>query len=468
MKEALSNLPETLDETYERMLTEIEKGSPKDAMVLLRWLAYARSPPSLGELAEARVIDLVGDGSVDADDRGDLEDSLDILSGLVTLEGDGDDQDETRGLELEDSIFKGRDKDTTHAVRQVERDTRIRLAHFSVKEYLESKRILQSNAKDFHLETAKGQEFLAQSCLVYLIHYSSSIAKSSTMDDLVAFPLLLYAARSWFYHSSFQQSAEVGREVCLLSSETIKLDWLLVHRPDTTWTDLFKIPRTIGSSVYYASLVGLEKVVSMLIERGADVNAQGGYYSNPLQAASFEGHEKVVAMLLQRGADVNAQGGLYSNALQAASWAGHEKVVEILLQRGADVNAQGGNYSNALQAASFEGHEKVVEILLQRGADVNVQGGNYSNALQAASFEGHEKVVEMLIERGADVNAQGGEYGNALQAASYRGHEKVVEVLIERGADVNAQGGWFGNALQAASLQGHENVMQMLIAEGAR
>jgi hypothetical protein len=44
-------------------------------------------------------------------------------------------------------------------------------------------------------------------------------------------------------------------------------------------------------------------------------------------------------MLLDKGADVNAQGGDYGNALQAASAGGHEAVVKLLLDKGADVNA---------------------------------------------------------------------------------------------------------------------------------
>ena len=36
----------------------------------------------------------------------------------------------------------------------------------------------------------------------------------------------------------------------------------------------------------------------MLLERGADFNAQGGEYSNALQAASIGGYKKVVKMLI--------------------------------------------------------------------------------------------------------------------------------------------------------------------------
>jgi ankyrin repeat domain-containing protein 50 len=85
------------------------------------------------------------------------------------------------------------------------------------------------------------------------------------------------------------------------------------------------------------------------------------------------GHEKTVQLLIERGADVNAQGGRYGNALQAASLGGHEKIVQILIKREADVNAQGGDYVNALQAASAGGHEKIVQILIERGADIKLK-----------------------------------------------------------------------------------------------
>ncbi|KAJ5665326.1 NACHT nucleoside triphosphatase [Penicillium maclennaniae] len=115
-----------------------------------------------------------------------------------------------------------------------------------------------------------------------------------------------------------------------------------------------------GNALQAASIDGHKNVVQMLLDRGADVNAHGGDYANALQAASYGGHEKggyygnalqvasiygyekVVKVLLDRGADVNAQGGYYGNALQAASIHGHEKVVQVLLDRGADVNAESG------------------------------------------------------------------------------------------------------------------------------
>jgi ankyrin repeat protein len=46
------------------------------------------------------------------------------------------------------------------------------------------------------------------------------------------------------------------------------------------------------------------------------------------------GHDSIVTLLLEKGADVNAQGGDYGNALHAASNRGHDSVVTLLLEKG--------------------------------------------------------------------------------------------------------------------------------------
>ncbi len=266
---------------------------------------------------------------------------------------------------------------------------------------------------------------------------------------------LSYSAIYWAEHSRDQKNSNGMKTIehCLETSDCRSI----IGR----WGENY------GTTLHAASLGGHEKIVQMLLEKGADVNAQGGKYGNALQAASAGGHDQVVQMLLDKGADVNAQGGICGNALQAASEGGHDQMLQMLLDNGADVNAQGGHYGNALQAASYGGHDQVVQMLLDKGADINAQGGHYGNALQAASYGGHDQVVQMLLDKGADINAQGGHYGNALQAASYGGHDQVVQMLLDKGADVNAQGGEYGNALQAASEGGHDQVVQMLLDKGA-
>ncbi|KAL9100922.1 MAG: hypothetical protein Q9163_003758 [Psora crenata] len=223
-----------------------------------------------------------------------------------------------------------------------------------------------------------------------------------------------------------------------------------------------------GTALHTASGGGHKKIVQMLLEKGADVNAEGGHYSNALSAASANGYDKVIQILVDNGADINTQGGLNINALQTASGRGHDKVVQILVDNGADINAQGAHYGNALVAASTHGKNEVIQILLNNGADVEAQSSRYCNALQAASAKGYNKVVQMLLDNGADINAQGEHYGNALLAASTQGKNEVIQILLDNGADVNAPDEFYGNALQAASAGGYDKVVQILLDNGAR
>ena len=152
-----------------------------------------------------------------------------------------------------------------------------------------------------------------------------------------------------------------------------------------TWSNLAQNVKVlliddIMESILEAEELGFDQFVERLIESGVASSKNHKYVNKVLLRAVEENRSSLVRLLIQKGTDLNAQGGRYGNALQTASYQGHEQVVSLLLDGG---------------AASIEGHEQVVSLLLERGADVNAQGGECSNALQAASDGGHEKVVEM-------------------------------------------------------------------------
>jgi hypothetical protein len=159
------------------------------------------------------------------------------------------------------------------------------------------------------------------------------------------------------------------------------------------------------TQIRLAALSNHHKVLEHCLSKtGMNLEAKDINGRTALFLASELGHEKIVRMLLNRGADVD-NGNRTSNALGAASSGGYENIVQLLLDRGADIGVQSRYDGDALQAASSEGHDKIVQMLLDRGANVNTHCGDYSNALQAASSNGHDKIVQILLDRGADVNA---------------------------------------------------------------
>jgi ankyrin repeat protein len=419
LQEALTTLPPTLDATYDRILSAIREDDSDYAIRILRWLTFSARPLLIDEVAEIVAIDIKRDPAFDRNEA--LEDPLEILdicSNLITI------------------IVDGRQHPPRHYIS---------FAHYSVKQYLLSDRIWRGKLAKYGMQAADCHDAIATSCVGYLLQFQQS---ELALDNfLQTFRLARYSAEFWISHAQklgnrTNNTREVAIRLCSKENPAY-LNWIRLYDPENRWEqpNFRKGLEEIPDPLYYVALSGLRDIVKSLIDKGTDVNVQGGKYGSPLQAASVGGHLRVVELLLDNGANVNAKGGKWGNALQAASVRGDDRIVELLLDNGAKVNAKGGGYDNALLAASVGGYKRIVKLLLDNGADVNAKGGEYGNALQAAaSLRGHEQIVKLLLNNGADVNAKGGKWGNALQAASVRGDERIVKLLLDNGAKVHARG----------------------------
>ena len=445
IRRALKSLPKTLDETYDRILGSIEEDYRSAAHAALQWLAFSARPLSLEQIIEVVAVQQSGGKNFVEDRLTDPKDILRICSSLVTLPEDS--------------------RSSSNVIY---------LAHFSVKEYLTSTRILGASAPAFAISEIPANKIITEICLSYLSYFDKP--NSLPKERRRTYPLLEYAAEYWYKHAR-NANEEMGLDSLIVEfldhKESSSLqNWVRIRKPETDYAYTRGFAETPSSPLYYMSFCGLPKSAAVLIGRGVDVNAQGGYYGNALQAASAQQDNlEVIKLLLEAGADVNAQGGDYGYALQAASaQQDNIAVIKLLLEAGAFVDAQGGRYGNALRAASAQqNNTTVIKLLLEAGADVNAQGGLYGNALQAASNRRDNlAVIKLLLEAGANVNAQGGVYGNALQAASVQDNNiAVIKLLLDAGPDINAQGGYRGNALQAAAHGGDKASFEILLQHGA-
>lgn len=282
------------------------------------------------------------------------------------------------------------------------------------------------------------------------------------------------------------------------------------------------------TGLYLASATGYEKIVSIFIDHGADVNASGGRHGSPLHAACFLGHTSVVQLLLDYGADPKTS-GRFENALEASLLGDNEKVALLVLESGFGVSnqndydmilqqaAQAGHIdvvqllkktyassfggscssqgnavhaaiakgrlgvleryfwkppdskqylpSDAISTAALGGQDHMVGLLLDKGLDIEREG-LFGTPLRAASLMGYESTVRILLDRGAKIGACGS-LGDALQAAAMKGHVSITKLLIQEGADANSRGGYYGNALQAAAYRGHMKAVEILLDSGA-
>lgn len=114
----------------------------------------------------------------------------------------------------------------------------------------------------------------------------------------------------------------------------------------------------------------------MILEKGADINRQGGYLALHYNlAAASGGNSQLSYCFSNEVPTLHNQFG--ERVLHAASAGGNFEVVKLLLECGFNVNLQGAaneDWSTPLHCASRAEHTENAKILLEWGARVNVRG----------------------------------------------------------------------------------------------
>ncbi|KAI9692342.1 MAG: hypothetical protein M1822_006573 [Bathelium mastoideum] len=211
-------------------------------------------------------------------------------------------------------------------------------------------------------------------------------------------------------------------------------------------------------------------VVKLLIASGADVNAKpwNGFSMTALEAACNAGNAEIVDILLQEGAELNADSGRGTSALIAASTEGHFGIVKKLLDFGADINqlthyCTGELGRTALSAAAAHGDIEMIDYLVQRGAELQAEQGCL--ALATAVFFNKVDLVSHLLELGANVNTEMGG-----QAPVHFVHSlEMLNLLVAHGVQVNRPSSRPGGrtALQRVARDGKLDLVKELIRLGS-
>uniref|UniRef100_A0A452IE93 Ankyrin repeat domain-containing protein 17 n=1 Tax=Gopherus agassizii TaxID=38772 RepID=A0A452IE93_9SAUR len=179
---------------------------------------------------------------------------------------------------------------------------------------------------------------------------------------------------------------------------------------------------------------GHTAAVKLLLDMGSDINAQIETNRNTaLTLACFQGRTEVVSLLLDRKANVEHRAKTGLTPLMEAASGGYAEVGRVLLDKGADVNAPPvpSSRDTALTIAADKGHYKFCELLISRGGHIDVRNKKGNTPLWLAANGGHLDVVQLLVQAGADVDAADNRKITPLMAAFRKGHVKVVRYLVK-------------------------------------
>ena len=110
------------------------------------------------------------------------------------------------------------------------------------------------------------------------------------------------------------------------------------------------------------------KIKALLATNATLIDARDKDGSTPLHCATWKGHEAVVALLLQAGADVNAQNRNEhwgTTPLHAAAHANQAAIASLLIEHGASLNVKDLSGQTPMHHTTFH-KAKAVAALLQK------------------------------------------------------------------------------------------------------
>jgi ankyrin repeat protein len=457
----LDELPESLDETYERVLKEIKKPNRDHARRLLQCLVVAIRPLEVEELAEVLAVDF-----------GDAE-------GIPKLNPDWRWEDEEQALLTSCSSLI--------AIVETDDSRVVQFSHFSVKEFLTSTRLADSR-KDlsrYHIDLEPAHTVLAQACMGVLLQPDNRVED----NRIWSFSLAGYAAEYWVKHAQFKgvsSSLQKPMEYLFDSDTPHFATWLELHnidiRPSRSMDSSLRAlaaSSPSASPLYYAALCGFQDLVEhLVIKHPQHVYTNGGWYGTPLVAALAGRHFQTAKFLHDNGAhlDVHYEGN--DTPLHSAAYYGDVEMVQVLLGYGVDVNAQDRGWTPLHDAASngsrhlripniVQSSRDVTRILLEHGADVNARRNDNTTSLHDAARNENAEVIPVLLEHGANVGAEDEQGRTPLHEATRNRNVEVVRMLLEHNADVNARAKDGSTPLLKAAENGSVEVVQMLIKHGA-
>jgi ankyrin repeat protein len=498
------SLPETLDETYSRILETIPGENKQNAVRILQLLTYSERPLSVAEVVDAIAVDVIAKPHFDPKYRmPDPDEIVVYCSSLVVMvpmsvnvddetkygeddesiwdtesdtdsdeeppyigrfEVDSDDgsddeytSDENPGDALaEDKDWDG-DVEKDDSDKDFEKDENsdndcANEPHASGK-HTDTMFVLQLahfSVKEYFtsgrcrgpLSSELNETTARVSIAVVCLSYLLQFDQYLSHRKIVArFPFAQYCAASWLHNAAAVESE---------SSELMTLLENLFYYNQAAYRVCYRLycPDTASPSSWR--------------DKGTAHPAPALYY------AAMGNLYTTVKFLLDHGANVNAKGGTQSYALFIASMKGHEKVVQLLIERGANVNVFDGEYTNALMKATSCGHTRIVKLLLEHGVDVNARCRLGQNALveAAVSYWGDTRMLKLLLDNGAYDKLSSERY-SALEIFSQYGESEAVELLLERGAAVYRQDTRFmSRALKLACIAKKRRTVRLLLSKG--
>ncbi|GFO30221.1 ankyrin-1 [Plakobranchus ocellatus] len=142
-------------------------------------------------------------------------------------------------------------------------------------------------------------------------------------------------------------------------------------------------------------------------------------------------------LLLQHGAEIDAQDIRRFTPLMMACLEGRTDVLRIMLNARCNVNMAAYNRRTALHYASEQGFRAGCELLIEAGACMESLDTDKCTPAMVAAHKGSVQTLQLLLDKGASTTGCSRQGMSILHLAAESGNLSCCDILMDQGVDKN-------------------------------
>jgi ankyrin repeat protein len=232
---------------------------------------------------------------------------------------------------------------------------------------------------------------------------------------------------------------------------------------------LFIVSITFGESLHEAIKKDDLKSVKAIIDSIPDIiDIPDDDNMTPLCIAAANGNSNIVTILLDKGANLMIGDADSSQPIHFAALKGHTNIVELLISKGAGIDAKDNNGVTPLSFALSYRFPNTALWLIENGANVSIANNRDVTPLHYAVIRGYSEIVDRILKRGVQVDAADEEKETALHYAAQAGEIEIAGLLIDHGANLEIRNAYGRTPLLLTAREsGNTEMARFLVSQGA-
>jgi ankyrin repeat protein len=284
---------------------------------------------------------------------------------------------------------------------------------------------------------------------------------------------LLFAGVVFFLLTNFLTAAEPEIHKLARRGKVNKLRVLLAQNPEL----IDKKDRFGWTALQLAAAKGHLKVVKLLIDTGADINATDQFGFTALHLAALKGNHKIFGLLVNNGANTRSNPGkeeIFGRIFNAAEI--RDELAEVLFSSIPDKDRDRilSDLARKEQDESFvfakmSLKQEWIDVNLERSSLQGKEGKQGPLRIAPAAIKRLKELAERFIGNRMDARDRENLGNTLLHTAAQKGETKKFEKLLKANLhQVNAQN-YFGiTPLHYAAAGGFLSIAKQLVTAGAK